>query len=55
VKSVLNAVKNFMTNSVLRASSSCSKVLKDKKIFQHSEKFQGNSVFQGKQVVQKSE
>jgi len=38
-----------------RASTSSSKVLKDKKIFQHSEKFQGNSVFQAKKVVRKSE
>ena len=41
-------LKHFRANSVFRASVSCSKILDDKKIFQHSEKFHGDSVFQGK-------
>jgi len=32
VKSILNTAKNFMTNSVFRASTSSSKILKDKNI-----------------------
>jgi len=41
-------LENFRANSVFRASSSCSKILKDKKYFNTVKNFRANSVFQGK-------
>jgi len=54
VKSILNAVKKVMTNSVFRASSSSSKILKDEKYFNAVKIFRANSVFQGKHKLLKS-
>jgi len=48
-------LKNFRANSVFRASASCSKIRKDKKIYiQYSEKFQGKLRFQGKRKLLKN-
>jgi len=41
-------LEKFRVNSVFRASSSCSKILKDKKYFHTVKNFRANSVFQGK-------
>ena len=41
-------LENFRANSVFRASSSCSKILKDKKYFNAVKNFRVNSVLQGK-------
>ena len=38
----------FRANAVFRASSSCSKILKDKKYFNTAKSFRADSVFQGK-------
>jgi len=51
VISILNTVKNFMTNSVFRASTSFSKILKDKKYINAVKNFRANSVFQGKRKL----
>jgi len=51
VKSVLNTVKMFMTNSVFRASASSSKILKDETYFNAVKNFRANSVFQGKRKL----
>jgi len=40
-----------MTNSVLSASASFSKILKDKKYFNAVKNFRANSVFQGKRML----
>ena len=40
--------EKFKTNSVYRASTSCSKILKDKKYFNAVKNFKANYVFQGK-------
>jgi len=49
-------IEKFRANFVFRPSSSCSKILKDKKYFKYSEKFQGKFCFSGQaQVVQNSE
>jgi len=47
VKNIFNAVKIF------RASASCSKILKDKRIFHYSEKFRANCVFRASAVCSK--
>jgi len=48
--------EKFRANSVFRARSSCSKILKDKKYFNAVKNFRANSVFQGKRrFVQNSE
>jgi len=39
------------TNSVFKASASCSKFLNDKKYFNTVKNFKANSVFQGKRKV----
>jgi len=44
-------LEKFRANSVFRASSSSSKILKDEKYFNAVKIFRANSVFQGKQVV----
>jgi len=55
VNSILNTAKNFMTNSVFRASASSSKVLKDKNISVQL-KISGKLYFsKHAQVVQNSE
>jgi len=41
-------LEKFKANSVFRASSSCSKILKDKKYFNAVKIYRANSVFQGK-------
>jgi len=41
-------LEKFRASSVFRASSSCSKILKDKKYFNTLKNFRANSVFQGK-------
>jgi len=41
-------LEKFRANSVFRASSSCSKILKDKKYFNTVKIFRANSVFRGK-------
>ena len=53
LKSILNTLqcKNFMTNSVFRASASSSKILKDKKYFNAVKNFRVNSIFQGKRKL----
>jgi len=48
--------KKFRANSVFSASSSCSKILKDKKYFNTVKNFRATFVFSGQaQVVQNSE
>jgi len=55
VKNIFNAVKNFVTNSVLRARANCSKILTDKEYF-NAVKISGQTLFSGQaQVVQNSE
>jgi len=46
-------LKIFRANSVFRASSSCSKILKDQKYFHAVKIFRANSVFQGKHKLLK--
>jgi len=41
-------LEKFRANFVFRASSSCSKIQKDKKYFNTVKNFRANSVFQGK-------
>jgi len=41
-------LEKFRANSVFRVSSSCSKILKDKKYFNTVKNFRANYVFQGK-------
>ena len=41
-------LEKFRANSVVRASSSCSKILQDEKYFITVKNFRANSVFQGK-------
>jgi len=41
-------LEKFRANSVFRAISSCSKILKDKQYFNTVKNFKANSVFQGK-------
>jgi len=41
-------LEKFRANSVFRASSSCLKILKDKKYFNTVTNFRANTVFQGK-------
>jgi len=43
-----------MTNSVFRASSSSSKILKNEKYFNAVKIFRANSIFQGKHKLLKS-
>jgi len=47
-------LENFRANSFFRASSSCSKIPKDKKYFNTVKNFKANSVFQGKRRLFKS-
>jgi len=47
----LPRLEKFSANSVLKASSSCSKILKDKKYFNTVKIFRANSVFQGKRKL----
>jgi len=46
--------EKFRANSVFSASSSCSKILKDKKYFNTVKNFRANSVFQGKHKLLKN-
>ena len=46
-------LEKVRADSVFRASSSCSKILKDKKYFTAVKNFRANSVFQGKRKLSK--
>jgi len=47
-------LEKFRANSVFRASSSCSKILKDKKYLNTVKNFRANSCFQGKHKLLKN-
>jgi len=47
-------LEKFRANSVFRASSSCSKIPKEKKYFNTVKNFRANSVFQGKHKLLKN-
>jgi len=44
-------LEKFRANSVFRASTVCSKILKDKKYFNTVKNYRANCVFQGKRML----